>query len=137
MKNEPTKQQKTFAMNVLRKASLRWYARGLAQKKAVVRKEGRKNVYVCAKCEQEIYRKDTKLDHIEPVVDPKKKGFTLDEFVARLLVEESGWQVLCKPCHDIKTKEETDERVNTRKSKKVRKKTSKAKSEGRSKSTKD
>lgn len=45
------------------------------------------------------------VDHIIPVIG--KEGFTSwDNVIKRMFVEISGLQVLCKDCHDRKSKEE-------------------------------
>lgn len=50
------------------------------------------------------------VDHIEPVVNPETGFVSWDEYIERLFVEEDGLQVLCKECHDKKTKEEKERR---------------------------
>jgi len=50
------------------------------------------------------------VDHIEPVVDIKRGFVSWDEYIKRLLVEKKGLQVLCRDCHDKKTKEERGQR---------------------------
>lgn len=90
----------------LRRASVKWWARNEALKKAFVRKVGLKFMYKCAKCGLEYTRKQVQADHIEPVIDPTKKDFTIDEFCSRLLVGVEGYQILCKSCHTDKTNAE-------------------------------
>lgn len=45
-------------------------------------------------------------DHIQPVVDPNIGFVDWNTFIARLFVEQEGWQALCNACHTIKTSEE-------------------------------
>ena len=45
-------------------------------------------------------------DHISPVVDPNIGFLNWDEYIKRMFIE-TGWQAICKSCHDKKTKEET------------------------------
>ena len=49
---------------------------------------------------------DIQVDHIIPVVDPNKGFETWDVFVERLYCDQDNLQAICKPCHDIKTKQE-------------------------------
>jgi len=53
-------------------------------------------------------RKDINVDHVVPVVSVTntQKDQSLDTFAERLYCEVDGLQVLCKPCHTIKTNEE-------------------------------
>ena len=46
------------------------------------------------------------VDHIKPVVDPKKGFTTWDDFIDRLFCEKKNLQALCRGCHAKKTKEE-------------------------------
>jgi len=62
--------------------------------------------YKCAACKKHFVAADVQVDHIEPVVDPKKGFISWDVFIERMFVEIEKLQVLCKPCHKIKTDEE-------------------------------
>lgn len=110
------KKVKSFAINSLRRASYRWPGRYMAMKKAHI---GR-NQYKCAHCPEGTVhpRKGVNLDHVIPVVDPETGYQNLDEYATRLLVEESGFQVLCIACHDKKTAEEDSRRPSKTKAKK-------------------
>lgn len=61
--------------------------------------------YKCAVCNK--YFKDTFVivDHIIPV-GALSSFEDLVPFVKKLFVEENGFQILCKPCHQIKTNTE-------------------------------
>ena len=48
------------------------------------------------------------MDHITPAGELNKAD-DLPGFVERLFVEQSGLQVLCVNCHDIKTKQEKEQ----------------------------
>lgn len=51
------------------------------------------------------------VDHISPIVG--RAGFTnWDDFINKLYCEVDNLQVLCKQCHDLKTKSEKEERKN-------------------------
>jgi len=95
-------------MRELRRASLKWWARREAIVNAFVRKEGRRHFYKCAKCDGEFPRKGVQADHINPVIDPTKKTFTIEEFCDRLLVGVDGFQILCLKCHEEKTIKENE-----------------------------
>tara|TARA_R110000764_G_scaffold40862_3_gene91381 strand:- start:1369 stop:1758 length:390 start_codon:yes stop_codon:yes gene_type:complete len=61
----------------------------------------------CNICLDRFLEADMKTDHIYPVIDPHKGFTTWDECIKRMYVEVDGYQILCKQCHDKKTKEET------------------------------
>lgn len=46
------------------------------------------------------------VDHIIPVVDPKAGFENWDKYINRMFCGKDNLQVLCKTCHDKKTKEE-------------------------------
>lgn len=110
-----TPKQKAFCIAALRRASYRWPGRYMAMKAAHVDR----NAYKCAECEGIFPKKEIRLDHIDPVVPVEgfKNGesFDLHEFAERLLVEESGFQVLCDTCHSKKSLEENQERRKNKK----------------------
>jgi hypothetical protein len=62
--------------------------------------------YRCNACQEEYTSKDVQVDHIEPVIDPKKGFISWDAFIEALYCESDNLQVLCKVCHKEKTKEE-------------------------------
>lgn len=53
-------------------------------------------------------------DHIEPVIDPVRGFVSWDELIARLFVEEEGFQALCAKCHKEKSDEENRIRKEVR-----------------------
>lgn len=62
------------------------------------------------KAKKTIDRKNNRfVDHIDPVV-PIEGFNSWDDYIARMFVEEEGLQVLCKECHDKKTKDENERR---------------------------
>ena len=109
---------KTWVIWSLRKASYRWPPRNACLREAACTKEqyakkpGEKvsklvrNFYRCEKCRLVYGRKGVSIDHIKPVIDPKKGWQGFDEYIARMFVGVSGFQILCKECHDEKTKRE-------------------------------
>ncbi len=58
--------------------------------------------YFCNHCGKCFDRKDVQVDHIIPI----RFGKTLTERLNLLWCKIEGLQVLCKPCHQIKTNEE-------------------------------
>ena len=70
---------KSFVIASLRRSSYRWPARYIVMNAARVRR----GVYLCNGCKKEHPRKNIKMDHINPVVDPLK-GFTdWNDFVSQ------------------------------------------------------
>lgn len=65
--------------------------------------------YECNICHELHPAKMVITDHIEPVVP--LTGFTdWHQVITRLFCPPEGLQILCKPCHAIKTKQENAER---------------------------
>jgi hypothetical protein len=62
----------------------------------------------CNWCKIDFPNSEVQVDHIEPVVDPKEGFTTWDKFISRLYCSKENLQVLCKECHDIKTKKEKE-----------------------------
>lgn len=61
--------------------------------------------YQCNSCKKWYKTKEVSVDHIEPAGSLKTYQ-DLPRFVEKLLCEKENLQVLCKGCHDKKTKEE-------------------------------
>lgn len=57
-------------------------------------------------------------DHIEPVRDVKDGFVDWNTFIERMYCEEENFQTICKSCHAVKTKKETEERKKWRAKKK-------------------
>jgi hypothetical protein len=105
----------SFIKGALRSAAQRWPPKH-AVKKEAWRKKGK---YLCAG-----YRKRSHIvpvtilnnkrkrinnvfvDHIDPVIDPNVGWVSWDIVIKRMFVEQDGLQVLCKDCHDNKTRDE-------------------------------
>ena len=107
---------KSFVTSALRAASRRWPPKYKALKEAFVgRKVNAKTGklamhYKCVECKKLYVAADVQVDHIEPVVDPKKGFTTWDNFINRIFCEIENLQVMCKPCHKVKTDSEKLER---------------------------
>jgi 5-methylcytosine-specific restriction endonuclease McrA len=78
-----------------------------------------RNQYLCAQCKLIVGSKVVKVDHIDPVT-PVTGWVSLDDFVTRL--RTGKLQILCKTCHDKKSKEENEIRRTSKKNAKKRKK---------------
>jgi len=59
-------------------------------------------------------RKLVSADHVYPVIDPARGFVDWNEYIKRLFCPESGFQIICKECHDDKTKRERKVRTVTR-----------------------
>jgi len=66
--------------------------------------------YKCSACKKLFVAVDVQVDHIKPVVDPKKGFVSWDDFINRIFCEIENLQVLCKADHKIKTDQEKLER---------------------------
>lgn len=105
---------KYFVIWGLRKLSYKYAVRYEARKAAMIDR----NQYLCASCKKIFKSREIFIDHIDPVIDPKK-GFTnFDDYIKRLFCAKEGFQVLCKDCHAAKTLEEKDVRKKYRKKRK-------------------
>ena len=117
-KEEMTKEEKflkSWLVQKLRRISYQWPARKAAKKAARVSR----GKYECAMCKdagvEKLYGpKEIVLDHIEPVISVEEGFIDWNNYIVRLFCEESGFQVLCKSCHDIKTYLENDIRKQIR-----------------------
>lgn len=114
---------KSFIISALRAASRRWPPKFAALKKAFIGKK--KNIktgkvashYKCAECKKHFVAADVQVDHIFPVVDVKEGFVSWDIYIDRMFCEVHGLQIMCKPCHKIKTEKEKGERKNATRSK--------------------
>lgn len=108
------KKFRSWLMSALRKASRFWSpARECLTKARISR-----GIYKCAQCAAQVGPKEIKIDHINPVI--ATEGFqNWDDVINRLFCEESGYQAICKICHDAKTLAENELRKRCRKEKSV------------------
>lgn len=91
--------RKRIIIQVLRRASYIWKPRSECRKEARVSR----GVYECNMCKACFKIKETVVDHITPIVDPAL-GFTdWNDYIEKMFCDQDGLQVLCKPCHKIKT----------------------------------
>nr|BDD47185.1 hypothetical protein 3 [bacterium] len=104
---------RSFITSQLRKATYKWPPKNEALRRAKIKR----GVYRCNACKQEVptsvkekgkRKQNVFVDHINPVIDPKKGFTTWDTFIERLFCEIENFQVLCRKCHDEKTKGERE-----------------------------
>lgn len=115
----------SFIKSALRSGSQRWPPRYEVLNES---KRGKKinpatgrlaEHHECNSCHGVFVAKSVVVDHIEPVV-PVSGFSSWDEVISRMFCPVDGLQVLCKPCHAIKTKEENALRkANTKNNKKA------------------
>ena len=107
---------KSFITSALRTATQRWPPKFEALKQAFVDRKINKKTgklaqhFSCASCKGEFVSKDVQVDHKKPVVDPKKGFQGWEIYIDRLFCETENLQVLCKPCHSVKTAQEKEQR---------------------------
>jgi 5-methylcytosine-specific restriction endonuclease McrA len=99
----------SFIRSALRQKSRWWKPISIAKQKAKRTYKGKnkrqKFEYKCAGCGNYFPDKEVNVDHIIPA--GKLNCYEdLPEFVRKLFCEEDNLQVLCKKCHDIKTKQD-------------------------------
>lgn len=71
--------------------------------------------FICKSCNKEFPAKEVQVDHIKPVVCPKKGFKDWNTFIDRLFCDKDNLQVLCSECHDVKTAQERGERNGNKK----------------------
>lgn len=103
---------RSFIKSGLRRMSTRWKPKYDVKKAArhyekLPNLKGRMVFHSeCNMCQDIVPETTATVDHITPIINPHV-GFTnWDDVIYALFCEADGLQVLCKPCHDSKTKEE-------------------------------
>ena len=113
---------KSFIKNQLRGATRKWAPISDCLKNARVKR----GLYKCEGCGEEVpatikdgarRNKNVFVDHIEPIV-PVTGWISWDSCIERMFCEIDNLQLLCKACHDEKSKEEAALRAKYRKEKK-------------------
>ena len=117
-----TKQAKIIA--ALRLLARYWSPKKEARKAAMVmvdkglyKNGNQKKVqqFKCRECAELFGTKEVQVDHIDPVVSVER-GFTdWNDYIDRLFCSVDNLQVLCKPCHKVKSKIENATRRNNAK----------------------
>jgi hypothetical protein len=109
---------RSFIENILRAGTRKWAPIGDCEREA----RTRRGFYLCAGCKKEIpatvkegrKRVNNKfVDHIKPAV-PVTGWTNWDDYINNLFCEIDNLQLLCKTCHDEKSKEENQERKKYR-----------------------
>ena len=105
-----------FAKRVLRMATRKTpgYHKALARTKYVIyplKKDGTpadkyENRWTCEQCSvSDLKKADIELDHTVPIALAE----SLEDWVDRLFCDESSYQILCKPCHKVKSSKDKSE----------------------------
>ena len=99
-----------FIRGALRRAAqkypVKYQVKDAARRPKPKGKAGRHHFeYKCNKCKKWFQGKEVEVDHITPA-GSLKTFEDLPGFVERLFCEPEQLQVLCKPCHRMKTNEE-------------------------------
>lgn len=109
---------KKLLVPVLRKYWKYWPTRNQAIKNSRVARGN----YQCAMCKVSTFKRtELHVDHIDPVQTLYNKletWYDMIMFISRLFVSEDKLQVLCAPCHTVKTSLETKMRKHYRNEKK-------------------
>jgi 5-methylcytosine-specific restriction endonuclease McrA len=107
---------RSFVVSALRTATRRWPPKFKALKAAYVGRKTNKKTnklamhYACAHCARHFVAVDVQVDHIFPVVSPQTGFVDWETYIGRMFCEKENLQVLCKPCHSVKTSLEKEER---------------------------
>lgn len=65
--------------------------------------------YKCKACQNTFSPSEINVDHVEPVI--ATTGFTTwDDYINRLFCPADQMQILCKPCHSVKSATENKAR---------------------------
>ena len=103
-----------FVTSALRAASRRWpqkyecLADAFSGKKTNVHTGREAKHYKCAQCHNEFTTTNIQVDHKQPIINPRVGFEGWDVYIDRLYCEKDNLQILCKPCHAIKTKQERE-----------------------------
>jgi hypothetical protein len=120
---------RSFIKSLLRAGTMRWGPKYDAIKLAFVRRAVNPRtgklckLHRCAMCKELFPQNAIKIDHIQPVVDPKVGFVSWDEYIERMFCEVENLQALCDPCHDNKTKSDKQLSTYTPKNKALRRRT--------------
>lgn len=99
----------TFIRSALRRAwskyPVRYQVMEAARRSYAGEDKRTKWEYQCNECKEWFKTKDVQVDHIQSAGTLKEYS-DLPQFVETLFCEADNLQVMCKPCHKIKTAEE-------------------------------
>lgn len=99
----------SFVKSALRSASRRWPAKYQTLNDSCVGQ--RINIktnriakhYTCNCCKQIFPAKEVQVDHISAIIDPEIGFVNWDTIIDNMFCEKENLQVLCIPCHKLKT----------------------------------
>ena len=112
MAKKVNKNKYAFAKAALRRASVYWYA----MKEAMDNARVSRGIYQCNSCKELFKKHEIQKDHIQPVVSVNaEKVNDMNSYVETLFCGPENIQILCKPCHALKTAVEGEQRVQARK----------------------
>lgn len=103
----------SFIRSLLRSGSRKWAPISETMKQARVER----GLYLCNICKQCVpptvkdgRRRVTNVfvDHIKPITSPETGHVSWDEVINNMFCEMDNLQLVCKDCHDIKTKKEKE-----------------------------
>ena len=106
---------RSYVFSVLRSGSRRWPPKYETLKQAFIERKINKKTgklaahYKCAKCKQLFPAKDVQVDHVKPIINPNIGFESYDRVVEGMYCDSNNLQVLCKDCHNIKTKKEKED----------------------------
>jgi hypothetical protein len=113
--DELQKELRRFLIPKLRTASYRWHYRSEAIKAARVER----GLYKCAMCHGLFKNGEYFVDHKDPVVPLDGwDGKDWSMYITRMFCNTEGFQILCDPCHTVKTDTEVQLRKIRREAKK-------------------
>lgn len=112
-KKTHNKNKWAFSKNALRRASRYWWSYSEAESRGRVSR----GLYLCASCQEQFKRKEVQIDHINPVVSTDGGTNDLNTYVDTLFCDPENLQLLCLPCHKIKSGAEQTLRAQARKEK--------------------
>lgn len=107
---------KNWIISLLRRGTMRWPPKNECLKNAKTKRKKNSKTgrlaqhYKCNKCKKDFPLTQVSVDHKSPVVDPKTGFINFDVYIERMFCSLKGLQVLCKLCHDNKTKRERTKR---------------------------
>lgn len=108
-----------FIIPALRRDSMRFHMK-IDGKKVYPRTEAlnrariERGLYKCASCSGTFGPKEIVVDHIIAVIPLTGDTHDWNDFINALFVEADKLQILCNPCHDIKSSIEDDMRFQHR-----------------------
>lgn len=101
---------KTWLVPRLRRLSYQWPNRNEAKRLARVSR----GIYKCNICKELFKPDEIVMDHVNPVVSIEYGFQDLGIYVESLFCKVEGFQAICRPCHEIKTKIENEQRIKNK-----------------------